>query len=138
MIYQWGEYASIPQAVRDIVAAKVALMDQYVLMQTGSQEYTALVYNPVNHECTQYRFYRTENYGSWFVETTKGAEWNFQIGNEYYTYTNMGYGALLDLPVNAGVTAWSAIILSIALMFAILYKGVLFPCLLGRKRKDGF
>lgn len=136
MIYQWGEYNSIPQAVRDIVASKIALMDQYVLMQTGQQEYTALVYNPLNNQCVQYRFYRNDGFGAWFVEATEGADWYFQIGNEYYTYTNMGYGAQLPLPVTDNMVAWSTTILSVTLMFAILFKGVLFSCL--KKRNTGF
>lgn len=136
MIYQWGEYSSVPQTVRDIVASKVALLDYYILMQTGEQEYTALVYNPVSKECVQYRFYRTANYGTWSVETKEDAEWAYQVGNEYYVYSNMDAGAQLDLPVNAGMTAHATAILSITLIFAILFKGVLFPCLLGRKRKE--
>lgn len=136
MIYQWGEYSSVPQTVRDIVASKVALLDYYILMQTGEQEYTALVYNPVSKECVQYRFYRMANYGTWSVETMEDAEWAYQVGNEYYVYSNMDAGAQLDLPVNAGMTAHATAILSITLIFAILFKGVLFPCLLGCKRKE--
>ena len=56
---QYTEYTSIPQAVRDVVANKISLLDSYILMQTGENEFTALVNKPGLNECRQYTFTRT-------------------------------------------------------------------------------
>lgn len=132
---QYTDYGSIPQAVRDLVANKISLLDEYILMQTGAAEYTALIRNTSTKEVTQIRIYRESNYGAYFAEVTKGS-WDWSLTNEYYCYSNVGYGAALDLPVTEGVTAHATVILACALMFAIIFKGVLFPCLLGRRRKE--
>lgn len=129
---QYTDYGSIPQAVRDLVANKCKLLDQYILMQTGQTEYTALIRNPNTKEVTQIHVYRASNYGTYLVDITEGA-WDFSVTNEYYCYSNVGYGAALDLPVIEGVTAHATVILACVLMFAIVFKGVLFPCL-RRKR----
>ena len=49
---QYENNSSIPQAVRDIVANKISLLDSYILMQTAEQEYTALINKPgrPNHD----------------------------------------------------------------------------------------
>lgn len=130
---QYTDYGSIPQAVRELVANKVSLLDQYILMQTGQYEYTALILDTSTDEVEQIRIYRSSNYGTYQVEITEGS-WDWSVSNEYYCYSNMGYGASLDLPVMEGVTAHASIIIACALMFAIVFKGVLFPCLERRRR----
>lgn len=133
---QTADYtSSIPSQVVNIVANKVSLLDQYIIMQTGQYEYTALIKNVNTAEVTQLRFYRlSDSYSSaWQVEESVG-EWEFSFWNEYYIYSNLGVGQSADLPVVSGVTAHASIIMCIALMFAIIYKGVLFPCL-QRKQK---
>lgn len=130
---QYNQYSGIPEMVRDIVANKVSLLDQYVLFQTGEYEYTALIKNTSTGEVKQYRFYRTGTYSQYAVEETEGT-WEYTYHNEYYTYSNMKFGSSLELPVVDGVTAHASIIMCVTLMFAIIYKGVLFPCL-ARKRK---
>ena len=129
---QYEDYGSIPQAVRDLVANKVSLLDQYILMETRDREYTALIRNTSTDETRQVVCYYVD--GVYQVYEAEG-EWDWEVTNEYYVYSNVGYGAALDLPVVHGVTAHSTIIMCCALMFAIVFKGVLFPCLLGRKRK---
>lgn len=125
---QYTDYGSIPQAVRDLVANKISLLDSYILMQTGSAEYTALIYKPGLKECQQIRVYRSSNYGAYEVEVSVGT-WDYTVNNEYYCYSNVGYGASLDLPVVEGVTAHATVILACALMLGIVFKGVLFKCL---------
>lgn len=129
---QYTQYGTIPQAVRDLVANKVSLLDQYILMQTRDLEYTALIRNTSTDKVTQLVIYRDD--GVWQVYKSEGV-WDWEVSNEYYCYSNVGFGSALDLPVMEGVTAHSTIIMCCALMFAIIFKGVLFPCLLGRKRK---
>lgn len=132
---QSSSYSSIPQAVRDLVANKVSLLDQYILFQTGDYEYTALILDSVSRKCEQVRVYRTSgSYSSAYnVAVTEGV-WDWSIGNEYYVYSNVGVGAALDLPVVEGVIAHATIIMCVALMFAIVFKGVLFPW--SKKRKS--
>lgn len=130
---QYSEYGSIPQGVRDIVANKVSLLDQYMLIQTDQYEYTAQILDTSTKEVEEIRIYRGSNYGQYYVEVTEGT-WDWSISNEYYCYSNVGYGSSLDLPVMEGVTAHASIIIACALMFAIVFKGVLFPCLRRRRR----
>ena len=59
---QYTDYGSIPQAVRDLVANKISLLDEYILMQTGSAEYTALIRNP-GKNVRQIVVSRASNYG---------------------------------------------------------------------------
>lgn len=132
---QWGDYGSIPQGVQDLVANKVSLLDQYMLIQTGENEYTAQILNTSTKEVQQVRVFRDGYDSPWDVDISDGS-WEWVISNEYYCYSNVGYGSSLDLPVMEGVTAHATIIMCCALMFAIVFKGVLFPCLLGRKRKN--
>lgn len=133
---QATEYASsIPTQVVNIVANRVSLLDQYIIMQTAQYEYMALIKNTSTGAVTQLRFYRvSDGYSSpWRVEESEGV-WSFNYTNEYYIYSNLGVGQSADLPVVSGVTAHASIIMCVALMFAIMYKGVLFPCL-SRKRR---
>lgn len=123
-------YSSTDSTVQAIVSNKVALLDQYILMQTGEYEYTALVRNPFTQKTTQYRFIRNGNYSSGYTLTTsEGADWEYTVTNEVYIFSNMGKGRALDLPVNEGVISHSLIIICCAMLFAIVYKGVLFKCL---------
>lgn len=124
---QYTEYSSIPQAVRDLVANKVSLLDSYILMQTGESEYTALINKPGLNQCEQIRVYRSTTYGAYDVDITDGT-WEYTVSNEYYCYSNVGYGASLDLPVVEGVTAHASVILACTLMLAIVFKGALFKC----------
>lgn len=132
---QYTDYSSVPQMVRDITANRCQLLDQYILMQTNTYEYTALIRNPVTDETVQLTFTRASNYGQYSVAQSVG-EWDYTVYNEYYCYSNVGYGAALDLPVVAGLTAHASAVIVCVLMLAILFKGVLFPCLdRGRRRR---
>lgn len=126
---QYTDYGSVPSAVQSVVANKISLLDSYILMQTGQYEYTALVYKPGLNECRQYTFTRTGNYNSQYSMVESAGEWDFSISNEYYCYSNVGYGSALDLPVVGLSIAHSTVILACAIMLAIVFKGVLFPCL---------
>lgn len=130
---QYTEYGSIPQAVRDLVANKISLLDEYILLQTADYEYTALIRHP-GGDVQQIVISRASNYGTYSVSISDGA-WDYSVSNEYYCYSNVGYGASLDLPVMEGVTAHATVILACALMFAIIFKGVLFPCLDRSRRR---
>lgn len=128
---QYTDYSSVPTTIQNIIANKCQLLDQYILFQTGQYEYTGLIHDPVTEETTAYIFTRTNNYSQYSVRQ-ESVDWEYSVSNEYYCYSNVGYGAALDLPVVEGVTAHACAVLVCALMLAIMFKGVLFPCL--RKR----
>jgi len=123
---QHNEYSSIPQAVRDLVANKVSLLDEYILCQTGDNEYTALIRDLVTGDVKQIYIYRGSNYGAYSVVETD-AYWSYEINNEYYCYSNIGLGSALDLPVYDGVQAHAAVIFTAALLFLIVFRSALFP-----------
>ena len=128
-------YSSTDSTVQSIVANKISLLDQYVLMQTGEYEYTALVRNPFTKNTTQYKFTRNGNYSSAYSLNVSQGEWDYNVTNEVYVFSNMGQGRALDLPVYDGVISHSLIIICCTLLFAIVYKGVLFKCLDSAKRR---
>lgn len=126
---QYADSTSVPSAVQTVVANKISLLDSYILMQTGQYEYTALIYKPGLNKCRQYTFTRSGNYNSQYSVVESVGNWDFSISNECYCYSNVGYGSALDLPVVDLSIAHSTVILACALMLAIVFKGVLFPCL---------
>lgn len=129
-------YSSTDSTIQAIVSNKVSLLDQYILMQTGEYEYTALVRNPFTKNTTQYQFNRNGNYSSAYsLKVSKGVEWDYTVTNEVYVFSNMGQGRALDLPVYQGVISHSLMIVCCVLLFAIVYKGVLFKCLDRVKRR---
>ncbi len=129
-------YSSTDSTVQAVIANKISLLDEYVLMQTGEFEYTALIRNPFTKNTTQYKFTRSGNYSSAYsLNVTKGVSWDYTITNEVYVYSNMGQGRALELPVYHGVISYSLIIICCSLLFAIVYKGVLFKCLDRVKRR---
>lgn len=129
-------YSNTDSTVQAIVSNKVSLLDQYILMQTGEYEYTALVRNPFTKNTTQYQFNRNGNYSSAYsLKVSKGVEWDYTVTNEVYVFSNIGQGRALDLPVYQGVISHSLMIVCCVLLFAIVYKGVLFKCLDRVKRR---
>ena len=72
----------------------------------------------------------SSGYGSyvWQIVESEGV-WEYTVNNEYYCYSNVGYGAALSLPVADLSIAHASVIIACALMLAIVFKGVLFPCL---------
>lgn len=132
MITQYNVSYSAPSTeIQDLIANKCSILDRYILMQTGEQEYTALVYNPCTKNCVQYTVSRMtgNGYNNRYQITEKDSKFEYTVSNEYYVFSNDGYGRALDLPVTESVTAYSLLIISCVLMFAIVFKGVLFKCL---------
>ena len=130
-----SEYSTVSADIQNIVANKVKLLDSYILFRTGENEYTALIKDNTTGKTTEYTFSRAgSNYSySWTMEEAS-SEFEYTVSNEYYVYSNVGVGRSLDLPVYEGVTAHATIIICIALLFAIVFKGALFKCLDRRKR----
>ena len=87
---QHNEYSSVPQMVRDIVANRCTLLDEYIVFQTGDYTYGALIHNLVTGDVTELTFSRYSNYGTYTVSESEGT-WEFKVNNEYYCYSNCGY-----------------------------------------------
>lgn len=137
MIQYTDSYSNASSQIQNIVANDISLMDMYILMQTGQYEWTAKIYTIGSGETRQIRIYRenTSGYNSpYFVERTENVDFTSTFHNEYYVYSNMGYGNSIALPVYDGVQSWSLMIISCVLMFAIVFKGALFKCLDKKRR----
>lgn len=124
-------YSSCPTQIQNIVANDLNILDSYVLMQTGQYEWTAQIEELGTGRTRQLKFTRPgTNYSSYYTVTrTEDIEFNMTIQNEYYVYSNVGYGNSLDLPVWKTTTSFSLMIISCSLLFAIVFKGALFKCL---------
>ena len=127
---QYSEYGTVPSQILAVIANKISLLDSYFVMRTGEYEYTAQIYHPATKKVDQYVFTRSNsNYSQAYVVSHTETSWNVTFTNEYYVYSNCGYGQALDLPVTDLAIAYSGVILSCALMLAIVFKGALFRCL---------
>lgn len=137
MIQYSNGYSSCPTQIQNIVANDVSLLDMYVLMQTGDNEWTAQIITLGTGKTREMKFTRgnTSGFNNIYTVTRKdNVEFNATYNNEYYLYSNMGFGQSLDLPVYQGVTSWSLMIISCILMFAVVFKGSLFKCLKRRRK----
>ena len=141
MITQYTDtYSSASSEIQNLVANKIALLDQYILMQTGQYEYTALVYNPNTKECTEYTISRSSSgsYNTQYSVSEAAADFAYTVSNEYYVFSNIGYGKSLDLPVYDGVISHCLMIICCMLMFAVVFKGALFPCIKAIRKRLRF
>lgn len=136
MITQYTEsYSSLSSDIQNLIANKVALLDQYILMQTGQYEYTALIYNPNTKKCTEYTINRSSSssYSNYYSISESEADFEYSVSNEYYVYSNIGYGRSLSLPVHEGVQSFSLLIICCTLVLSIVFERVFFPCLRRRR-----
>lgn len=130
MITQYTDsYSSIPSQVVSIVNNKCSLLDKFIIMQTGDRQYTALVYNVCSKKGKQYVFSRSSNYNNYTVSESDISNFDYTVTNEYYVYSNDGIGQSVDLMVYHGATTHAVVIVSLFLMFAVIFKGALFKCL---------
>lgn len=129
MITQYSEYGNISAEIQSIISSKISILDKYVLMRTDDYEYSALVHNPLSKNTTQYIISRTGYNSNWTVNKIENVDYRFNISNEYYVFSNEGYGRMLDLPCYDIVSSFSTCIMCCALILAIAFKGVIFKCL---------
>lgn len=130
MIKQYTDsFSSIPSQVVSIVNNKCSLLDKFIIMQTGDRQYTALIYNVCSKKGKQYVFSRSSNYNNYTVTESDITSFDYTVTNEYYVYSNDGIGQSVDLMVYHGATAHAVVIVSLFVMFAVIFKGALFKCL---------
>lgn len=132
MISQYSEYGSISSDIQNIVANSVSVLDHYILMQTGEYEYTALVKNLASKDVEQITITRSPTTGystKYSVARKNGADFNYNVSNEYYVYSNVGYGKSLEIPAYEGVRTYGIAGITVLLFFMVVFKGALFKCL---------
>lgn len=132
MISQYTEYGTISADIQNLVANNVSVLDQYILMQTGEYEYTALVKNLASKEVEQITVTRSTTSGystRYFVARENGVEFDFNVSNEYYVYSNVGYGKSLEIPAYEGIRTYGIAGITVLLFFMVVFKGALFKCL---------
>lgn len=136
MVVQSNTYlSSVPTDVKNIIASKLSILDQYIIFATAENEYTALIYNPPTKNTVQYRIFRQgQNYSyTWNIQRINDVEFKYTISNEYYVVSNVGYGQMLDLPAYEAVQSFASATIIALMFFAIVFKGVLFKCLRRKK-----
>lgn len=131
MITQYSEYGSISADIQNLVSNNVSLLDHYILMQTGQYEYKALIKNLASKEVEQITVSRnSENYNTRYsVERTQVQNFDYDVSNEYYVYSNVGVGKSLDIPAYEGIRTYGVTALTVLIFFMLIFKGALFKCL---------
>jgi len=133
---QSDDYGSISADIQNLVANSVSVLDLYVLMQTGEYEYTALIKNLANKEVEEITITRdSSNYSSRYrVSREIVSDFDYSYSNEYYVYSNCGFGKSLDIPSYEGIRTYGLTGITVLVFFMVVFKGALFKCLKGRKR----
>lgn len=133
MIRQYtNSYSSASSDIQNLVANSVSVLDQYILMQTGEYEYTALIKNMASKDVEQITVSRSSSSGynnQYSVTRQNGADFDFSVSNEYYVYSNVGYGKSLNIPSYEGIRTYGITALTVLVFFMIVFKGALFKCL---------
>lgn len=133
MIRQYTtSYSSASSDIQNIVANSVSVLDQYILMQTGEHEYTALIKNMANKDVEQITVRRSSSTGynnQYSVTRENGVDFDFTVSNEYYVFSNVGYGKSLNIPSYEGIRTYSMVGLTVLVFFMVVFKGALFKCL---------
>ena len=134
MITQYSEYGTVSSDIQNLIANKVGLLDDYILMRTGELEYSALIKDNVTKEVTRFVISRESSYNSTYtIKTYSEDTFSYTVNNEYYVYSNQRLGRSLSCPIYEQVTSYGICIMTCVLVFAILFKGVLFRCLRRRR-----
>lgn len=133
MIRQYTtSYSSASSDIQNIVANSVSILDQYILMQTGEHEYTALIKNIASKDVEQITVSRISSSGynnQYSVSRQNGADFDFSVSNEYYVFSNVGYGKSLNIPAYEGIRTYGLTSITVLLFFMVVFKGALFKCL---------
>lgn len=133
MITQYtSSYGSISSDIQNLVANSVSVLDLYVLMQTGEYEYTALIKNLANKEVEEIKISRSSgsNYQTTYSVNRREVDaFDYSVSNEYYTFSNCGFGKSLDIPAYEGIRTYGLTGLTVLIFFMVVFKGALFKCL---------
>lgn len=127
MISQYNEIGTVPSQIQQVFAAKISLLDHYVMMRTGEYEYSMILKKP-SGEVIVYQASRiTSGYSNTYEITSYNVdEYRYTYTNEYTLISNESIGTQIDLPVYDYVGAVSQAVFTVLIFFVILYKGLLF------------
>ena len=90
--------------IQNIFANKISVLDKYVLFQTGENEFTGLIYDIATKKNDSSRF---SSWFFWTVTESDVSSFDYNITNQYYCFSNVGYGKALSLPVYDSMVAVS-------------------------------
>ena len=136
MITQYTHnYKSAGSDIQNIVANSVSVLDKYVLFQTGEYEYTALVKNVASKEVEKIVITRNNSNSYYTVNRSNINNFDYSYTNEYYTYSNCGFGRSLSVPSYQGAVTYGITALVTLVFFGVIFKGVLFKCLRNLRKR---
>lgn len=133
---QYLNTSSIPSQVINISNNKVGVLDDYILYCTGEYRYSLLIKSRLPGQTAKlYTFSRSDTAGDRYysVTLTDNVPFEFSVSNEYYVYSNIGYGQSLTPVCWQGIQTFSLAGITCALFLGIVFKGGLFKCLRRRK-----
>lgn len=134
---QFFNTSSIPSQVINISNNKVGVLDDYILYCTGEYRYSLLTKSRLPGQTAKlYTFSRSSSggYNYYTVTFTDHVPFEYNVTNEYYVYSNIGYGQALKPVCYDGLQTFSLVGMTCALFLAIVFKGGLFKCLRRKKR----
>lgn len=134
---QYLNFSSIPSQVINISNNKVGVLDDYILYATGEYSYSLLTRSRLPGQTAKlYTFSRSSTSGERYytVSFTDNVPFDYNVTNEYYVYSNIGYGQALNPVCWQGIQTFSLAGITCALFLGIVFKGGLFKCLRRRKR----
>lgn len=131
MLTQYYDPRTISSTYLDVFYSKIGVLDSYVICQTDENQWGCLIYRIPSKECVQYTITKTgNNYGDYTYRLSEQAsEWQYNISNEIYCYSNVGLGKMAILPCHEIMTSWGVTVLTTVVMLAVVFKGALFKCL---------
>lgn len=134
---QYLNSSSIPSQVINISNNKVGVLDDYILYCTGDYRYSLLTKSRLPGQTAKlYTFSRSSSagYNFYTVSFTDNVPFDYLVTNEYYVYSNIGYGQALTPVCWQGIQTFSLAGITCALFLGIVFKGGLFKCLRQKKR----
>lgn len=118
--------STISSTYLNVFYSKLRPLDEYVICQTGDYEYTMLVRNATDHDdVTEYVIYRNSTSTGYEIDSYEST-WDYDISNEVYVYSNIGYGTMAVLPCHEIMIAWSIIGALCAGALWVMFRGGLF------------
>lgn len=124
---QYTGAGSIGSSHLNLLYSKIGPVDSYIIMRTSDDTVGMLVYDNVTKECTEYTIEQTgSNYGSYAYQLyEQPGTWEYTVTNEYYVYSNVGYGSMQVLPVHEIMVCWGVAGLTCLAFVMLMFRGVL-------------
>lgn len=145
MVTQYGtynSYSSISNTYLNAFYSHLGPLDEYIIMQTGENEYTMLVHRIPSKEVESYKIFRQyysggSGYNQYYYTMTGQTDdtWEYSVSNELYVYSNVGLGTMSVLPVHEMMVCFAVSGAVCLLFLALVFKGAIIKCLRPGKRR---